>query len=123
MIEHAKKWELSKVTREIKTHGEAYTFSRYKLDSRNERTDETEKIAEIKGLFHTVKSYLTKTVGDGNVTHSKGQPVILISYEDGKILSMDDIVTVGDMTYHVTGLNNVEQYGILLEVSLEEVLT
>lgn len=122
MIQHLKQWELSKVEREILTHGEKYLFSRYKLDERNERTDETEDVAEIKGLFHTSKSFLTKTVGDGNVTHGKGQPMVLTSYSEGKVLLMDDIVTIGDMMYHVTGLNNVEQYGILLDVSLEEVI-
>lgn len=116
--------EVTKLKHEIETHGEQYTFSREKLNEYNEPTDEEkEVICTVTGLSHVSRGYLTRTVSDGNVTHSKGQPMLLVlcDEESGKI-RMGDYVTVNGRTYKVNARNNVGEYNVVYDISLEVVL-
>lgn len=116
-----RKQELYKVVREIKTHGESYTFERSKLDDYNEPTEEKETVATVNGLYHVTKGYVSKTVGDATTTHSKGQPMILAVYEETENIKEQDRVTVEGKPYKVVGRTNVGEYSILNDISLEEV--
>lgn len=116
-----KKQELYKVVREIKTHGESYTFERNKFDGYNEPTEEKETVATVSGLYHVTKGYVSKTVGDATTTHSKGQPMILAIFSETEKIREQDIVTVKGKPYQVIGRANVGEYSILNDISLKEV--
>lgn len=121
MREQLRKQELSKVVREIRTHGEQYTFERQKLDEYGEPTEEKEEVATVNGLYHTTKSYVSKAVGDATTTHSKGQPMILAIFSETEKIREQDIVTVKGKPYQVIGRTNVGEYSILNDISLKEV--
>lgn len=114
--------ELHSVKREIKIHGNKYTFYRDNLDSYGENADGKNIVANVNGLFHVSKGYISKNVSDGAVTHSKGQPMLLITYEDSKDIKSDDYVIIGENKYKVIEKNNIQQYNIVVDVSLELVL-
>lgn len=115
--------EVTKLKHEILTHGESYSFVRDKLDEYQEPTGEQENVATISGLFHVSKGYLTRTVNDANVTHSKGQPMLMALYDDSSsLIKMNDIVTINGKRFKVTGKNNVGEYNIVLDLSLEMML-
>lgn len=113
--------ELNKVNREIKTHGNKYTFEKDVLDEYGEPTGETEVVCEVSGLFHISKGYVSKKFSDATVTHSKGQPMIMMQYSEGEQIEQGMFVEINGNRYNVTGTNNIEEYSIILDVSLEMV--
>lgn len=122
MNEARLKMELHKVKREIQIHGSVYEFRRDILNEYEEPTGESEKVAEIKGLFHQTKGYVSRKVSDATTTQTKGQPMIMAVFEDVKSVQMNDKVVVSGKEYRVTGANDINNYGIVCDVSLEEVL-
>lgn len=122
MNEARLKMELHKVEREIKIHGESYTVKREKLDERNESTGTFEEIKDIKAIFHVVKSYMSKRVSDGTTTRTKGQPMLLMTYEGVSGIQNGDIVIINDQQYCIVDMNNIQEYNIVVDASLELVL-
>lgn len=113
--------ELNKVEREIKIHGLSYDVVRINADKYGEPIED-KTITNISGLFHTSKGYVTKSVSDGTRTHSKGQPKLLVTYEDAKQLLIGDIVMINDKRYKIVELNNLQEMNIITDVSMELVL-
>ena len=113
--------ELHKVVREINTHGDIYTFYRKKKDKYGEDTKENETFANnvINGLFHLSKGYSTKSVSDGTETHSKGQPMLLAEHKKALNIKKNDIVFINEKMYKVVDKNNIQEYNILTDISLE----
>lgn len=122
LIKNILRQELHKVVREINTHGSAYQFYRDKLNEYEEDTGDVEEVAEIKGLFHQTKSYISRKVTDATETRTKGQPLIMMCYEDSKSIQNGDKVKVAGNEYRVTGINNISEFCIISDVSLEAIL-
>lgn len=114
--------ELNKVKREIKTHGRNYVVKRIVLNSYGEDTDKQEEITEIQGLFHTEKGYITKSVSDGSKTHSKGQPKLMITYDDSVLIKSGDTIQINENIYKVIEKNNIQEFNIVCDISMELVL-
>lgn len=117
-----KKFELYKICREIKMHGEKYLFRRIKKDDYEEDTKEFEDVANISAIFHTVKGYISQNKDDGAEIHSKGQPKLLCAFEDAKDINNGDIVSIKDDDYKVVEKNDIEKFGIVCDISLEVIL-
>jgi hypothetical protein len=123
MNEARMKMELHKVLREIQMHGTEYTFFRKKVDKYGEPTkEEPEQIANVKGLFHVSKGYITQNIQDGTKTHSKGQPMLMVAYENTREIQTDDFLIINENTYKVVEKNNIQEYNIVTDISLELVL-
>ena len=122
MIVHVLKQEMNKVLKEITIHGLKYQFRRDKLNEYEESTGEEEKVIECKGLFHQTKSYISRSVSDATTTQTKGQPLIMMGYDDSKSIQSGDKVNVSGNEYRVTGINNINELCIISDVSLEAVL-
>lgn len=123
MNEARMKMELHKVLREIQIHGTEYTFFRKKVDKYGEPTkEEPEQIANVKGLFHVSKGYVTQNIQDGTRTHSKGQPMLMVAYENTREIQTDDFLIINENTYKVVEKNNIQEYNIVTDISLELVL-
>ena len=115
--------ELHKVMREIELHGIMCTVKRIVKDSYGEDTEESITVYDdLKVLFHMSKGYLTKSVTDGTISHSKGQPMILTSFDDAERILAKDVVVIDSKEYIVVGKNNVQLLHVLSDISLEEVL-
>ena len=113
--------ELHKVVREINTHGMSYDVKREELDSYREPTGTMKRIATIKALYHETKGYVKKTVGDSSTIQSKGQPMLLAEWEKAKDVSQNDIISINDSEYRVTGKTDVAGYHVIVDISLEVV--
>lgn len=123
MNEARMKMELHKVLREIQIHGTEYTFFRKKVDKYGEPTkEEPEQIANVKGLFHVSKGYITQNIQDGTKTHGKGQPMLMVAYENTREIQTDDFLIINENTYKVVEKNNIQEYNIVTDISLELVL-
>ena len=122
MNEKALKRELYKILREINVNGDEYVFLRTKKDEFGEDTKGTEYIAMINGLYHISKGYATKSISDGTVTHTKGEPMLLIPFEQSEKLKNGDFFKWNQNKYVITEKNDIQNYGIVCNVSLELVL-
>ena len=123
MNEARMKMELHKVLREIQIHGTEYTFLRKSVDGYGEPTkEEPKQVAKAQGLFHVSKGYITQNIQDGTKTHSKGQPMLMVAYENTVEIQMDDFVVINGNTYKVVEKNNIQEYNIVTDISLELVL-
>lgn len=114
--------ELYKVKREINMHGSEYVVQRYETDSRGESTNIRQDVKSIRGLFHIVKGYIRETRSDAVHIHSKGQPKLLVLWEDIEDIKQDDIIIINQKEYKVIEVNNIEEYNIVCDISLEVVI-
>lgn len=123
MNEARMKMELHKVLREIQIHGTEYTFFRKKVDNYGEPTkEEPEQVANVKGLFHVSKGYITQNIQDGTKTHSKGQPMLMVAHENVGEIKTEDFFVINGNKYKVVEKNNIQEYSIVTDISLELVL-
>lgn len=123
MNEARMKMELHKVLREIQIHGTEYTFFRKKVDNYGEPTkEEPEQVANVKGLFHVSKGYITQNIQDGTKTHSKGQPMLMVAHENVGEIKTEDFFVINGNKYKVVEKNNIQEYNIVTDISLELVL-
>lgn len=123
------KFELYKLRRELKRNGKDYTFRRRKLNKFNEPTGELEDVLTIRCLYHEVSSFKTTSTGDSSTTVTEKQPMLLCAVEDvkGSGLEMGDFIEVVDSVYgdkkvlRFVGIVDIQNYGIIADISLEVV--
>lgn len=115
--------EQKAVEREIVRNGSTYTVKRNKVDKYGEPTQEVEEVTTLRGLFHISKGFITKNTSDGNQTKTKGQPMFLALWEECKTIQNGDFVVINGNTYKITDKNNIEEYNIIADISLEVVLS
>lgn len=115
--------ELHKITREINQYGENYVFWRDDVYKYGEPTGTTRNIADVKGIFHTERSYVSKNASDATTTHATGTPMILARYDDAKDIKLADWLTINGKTFKVVDVNNIMEYNIVVNISLDEVVT
>ena len=116
------KFELYKIAREIQMHGETYRINELVYDEYGKPTGEQNSIADVRGLFHTTKGYITENISDGTKTHSKGQPLSLLRYEDSELIQNGHILEIGSNRYKAIEKNNIQMYNIVCDISLELVV-
>lgn len=114
--------EQQKVKREIERHGNFYTCFRTKTDKYGEPLEESEQVAEFKGLYHVEKTYSTRTISDGTNTRTKGQPMLLCLFEDAEKVNSGDCFIINEKKFIVSDKNNMFESNILVNLSLELVL-
>ena len=116
------KMELHKVEREIKFHGIKYTFYREETDKYDEPTGQATVVTIANGLFHVTKGYININISDATKVHGKGQPLILMKYDEQMNIQNGDYTIINGNKYKVIEKNNIQEYCIVSELSLELVL-
>lgn len=111
-------YDISKIKRAIDTHGQSFTFLHPGANDYGEPTDNYGSIT-VKGLFHQTRGYITKNVTDGTISRSKPQPQILTLYDITSTIKLGDKLNFAGHTYNVTGVDNIGNLNIALDISLE----
>lgn len=114
--------ELHKIKIEINRHGSMYFVLRKELDEYKEDTGKTKTVDCVKGLFHVNKGYTSRMVDDGSNVRTKGQPMLLVAYDDLCCINIGDIVCINDKKYVINEINNVGEMNIVCDLSLEVIL-
>lgn len=122
MNEARLKMELHKVSQEIRVHGNDYNVYRKELDKYKEPTGKEMQVAQIKGLYHVTKGYVTETAQDGTRTHLKGQPMLLCKHEETKDIQTGDYIRINQNVYKIIDKNNIQEYNIITDISMELML-
>lgn len=117
------KFEYYKVKREIEIHGEKYNIYRELVDDYGTPNGkQTNVVVGLKGLFHTSKGFITENISDGTKTHTKGQPMLMVLYDDSLKIENGDYINIGANKYRIVEKNNLQMYGIITDLSMELVL-
>lgn len=116
-------FELHKVEQEIKVHGEDYTVNRDKLDEYGEATGDSEKVCDIRGLFHISKGFVSRSTGDATTTHATGNPMLLCLFSETEHIQSGDWLELNGARYNITDVTNVSEQNIVADMSLERVLS
>lgn len=132
-----RKFEVYKVKREIKQHGISFVFWRFPINEFGE-TDMSQGanyLCTIRGMYHEFTAHMTDTVviltgTETAITRTKKTPQCLCEY-DKVVFENDngesDSIKIGDYVYYnnrvmkVTGLQNIMEWNMLVDISFEEV--
>lgn len=132
-----RRFELYKLKREIKRNGIPFTYWRFPENQFGEIDKEQEPIflCTIKGMYHEFTAHMTDTYviltgTETATTRTKKTPQSLCEYDN--ILfknkdNQDDSIKVGDYVYYnnrvmrVSGLQNIMEWNLFVDVSFEEV--
>ena len=117
----ARSFEANKIARLIKVQGASYVFKRDILNNFKEPTGETLDTC-INGVFHEQIQHITVTGTDAATVRQKMSSYILALYADAKDLQQGDYVYIDHRKYLVNGLNNISNWDVAIDISLEEVV-
>lgn len=125
------KFEAYKLKRELKRSGKVYKIERYGVNEYGEPVkNATSKVGEFKGLYHEQNGYMQMSTTDTTQVISKKIPMIMCLYEDVNNLNLkvDDFIQIGECCgnidfseYRITGVTNIQNWGIIADISLEPV--
>lgn len=114
----------NKIKRQVLWNGQNMVFTRYVKNQYKEITDEVELQIELQGVFHEGGGYggmlnIELYERDGSRSISKMKPMILCMYEDAKDIVIDDVVEIGNNRYRVVEKNDIKNFNVAFEISLE----
>lgn len=125
------KFEVYKLRRELKRSGKIYKVERYGVNGYGEPIkNATIKVGEFKGLYHEQNGYMQMSTTDTTQVIYKKIPMIMCLYEDidNLNLKVDDFIQIGESggnidfsEYRVTGVTNIQNWGIIADISLEPI--
>ena len=107
----------SKLKRQIDWNGQEFHFTHVGEDKYHRGSEETDIL--VRGIYHQATSYKQKNSSDGTVTSTKAKPMILCMYEDGSAVSVGDKISLNDQDMFVSGVENVQELNVAIEISLE----
>lgn len=115
-----KNFEAYKIKREIKRSGISYEFKRSKVNDFGEPSDELEVIGTLQGLYHEESQHVAVTNNDTTQFRTKKVPNILCLYADAALLALQvgDVVLMNSKTFKVTETTNIQEWGIIADISL-----
>ena len=113
----ARSFEANKIARLIKVQGASYVFKRDTLNNFKEPTGETMDTC-INGVFHEQIQHITVTA----TVRQKMSSYILALYTDTKDIQQGDYVYIDGRKYLVNGINNISNWDVAVDISLEEVV-
>lgn len=132
-----REFELYKIKREIKRIGIPFVYWRFQKNQFGEIDTEKEPIylCTIKGMYHEFTAHMTDTYiiltgTETATTRTKKTPQSLCEYDNVLFKNEngeDDSICVGDYVYYnyrvmrVSGLQNIMEWNIIVDISFEEV--
>ena len=110
-----------KLAQQLRIRGKSYIFKRYKRDKFHQKTDVEEFSIPIIGIYHEGNSYISNKETEGTVSRTRKLPTILTD-STAVLIEKEDEVSINGRMYRVTGVLDIQNYGIAYDVSLEEVI-
>ncbi len=108
----------NKVLRVLKSNGIEYEFISTREDDYHQLQDGAK--IKILGVYHEVNSFITVTASDAASVQRKKSPMILTLLDDSvKKLKQGDKVSINSVDYKVSGILDIQNYGVVADISLE----
>lgn len=116
------KFEVYKLVRELKRCGRWYTFLREGKNQYGEPDGTPAHVCCVPGLYHEQNSNVELVAGDTTQIRTKKIPMILCLCEPETLaLRQGDYMILHGKKFVVTGVVDVQEWGLILDVSLEVV--
>ena len=106
------------VKNEIARSGQEYRFKRKKENKYHQIVGE-EDVAIVKGIYHETNGYISLLKADASIVQSKKVPTILTLKENAVGIEQGDYTEIASNKYKVTGILDIQNYGIVVDISLE----
>lgn len=118
-----KKFEVYKLKRELKRSGNDYEFRRLITNKFGEPSEDEEVLGTLRGLYHEQNSHIAVTMSDTTQVRTKKIPSILCLYGDATPLALvaGDRVKLNGKMMKVTGVVDIQEWNLIVDVSLEVV--
>lgn len=109
--------QLNKIRRLINTSGEIYSFTRYGTNKFGEPDPDRVEQIELRGVLHTMKSYVKTTTSEAAEIKAEKSPLILSLMSECTLKEGDQII-IDKTKYKVNDITDINNYGILADISL-----
>lgn len=106
------------VKNEIARSGQEYQFKRKKENKYHQIVGE-EDITIVKGIYHETNGYISLLKADASIVQSKKVPTIFTLKENAVGIEQGDYTEIDSNKYKVTGILDIQNYGIVVDISLE----
>lgn len=132
-----REFELYKIKREIKRNGLSFTYWRLPKNQFGEIDTEKEPIylCTVKGMYHEFTAHMADTFviltgTETGIMRTRKTPQCLCQYDDILFVNENgesDSIGIGDYVYYnnrimkVSGLQNIMEWNLVVDVSFEEV--
>lgn len=115
-------FEVNKLKRLLKSHGNDYNFTIQEVNEFKEKRDSS-TVLNIRGIYHEMYYETNSAVAVRNMDGSRIQkvpvPMILTLWEYTPGLSIDSITSINGKTYKVAGVNNIQEQNAIADIRLE----
>lgn len=109
----------NKVKRLLRTSGIQYDFISVGKDAYNQPTESSE-VLSVKGVYHEQNSFITVSSSEAASVQRKKSPMILTLFTDSvRKLKQGDKVYINERLYKVSGVLDIQNYGVVADISLE----
>lgn len=107
---------------ELNFRGIEYTFQEIKLNEFNE-PHEICDVVKVKCIYHENKSntYMNSLTKESGEVWEHFNPMLMCRYEDSKKIKVGYLLCHGSKYFKVIAKNDVQNYGIICDMSLEQV--
>lgn len=110
----------NRIKRLLKTSGMTYTFTSIRTDEYNQPTAEGGENISILGVYHEQNSFISVTSSDAASIQRKKSPMILTLLDESvKKLKQGDVISIGEYSYKVSGISDIQNYGVAADIYLE----
>ena len=109
-----------KIQRAIQTQGSDFTVQSPGLNEFNEPTS-WGYFKTIRGLYHEVTGYVTKTTDQGSSIKRKSSPMLLCLVEEIKGVQEGMRILIQEKPYTLVKIKDLSESGIVVDLSLEEI--
>lgn len=108
----------NKVSRMLSAQGESFKFTQMVEDIYHQRVEGN--TLDIVGVYHETNSFITLSSADSASVQRKKNPMILTLLDESvKQLNQGDKVEINNVTYTVAGVLDIQNYGVVADISLE----
>lgn len=117
------RFEAYKIKRELKRSGILYDVKRKITNDFGEKVLEPQLVGCLLGLYHEQNSNIQILNGTTTRTRTEKIPMILCLNDDIKklFLEVDDYIIINGKKFIITGITNIQEWGIISDISLEVV--
>lgn len=120
------KFEVYKLSRELKRHGKCFFIKRYIVNEFGEPSEELTDVGPLLGLFHKTvyeRSTDMMSLSNGIQIRRKDMYAILCLYDEfAKLnLKVDDVLLLNGKKMRLIKADNIQEWNLIVDIFLEEI--
>jgi hypothetical protein len=116
------RFEIYKLTREIKRNGTNVTIKRQVVNEFNEQTNDVVELGSLTALYHERNEPVIISIGDTTGFRSKKTPMLVTTADEFEKVDVQirDIFEFNGKCFRVIGVINIQEWNKIYDFTLEE---